>query len=402
MKTNQKGFTLIELLVVIAIIAILAAILFPVFARAREKARQSTCSSNQRQIAAAVQMYCQDHEEVLPASSTVWSDINVDVGVLICPTKGKGTPNGYGYFAGNSSQALGSFSDPSAFGLTTDSNNPVNCITAISDIDYRHSGKVIESFLDGHVATSGIIPGIILYTVYTPPSGCVLWLRPDTLSGDMSTWKDARGNYTMTAGAGTMKPTAVTSGVGGFKAAHCQRANNNGGNDQGQYFYGSISNANTWAGMTVYVVAKTLSSLNSSQAIVGTGGGASWSHSTAGIRWAFAMGSDPSWFGSAGSTNGPAQGLAANTPYIVGWRTDKTGWLVRKNGTALNTTAIADTSFPSNVLNIFIGTEGTQSSDTQTTWSANNDISEVLIFNRKLIDTECQNIESYTKSQYGM
>ena len=53
----RRGFTLIELLVVIAIIAILAAILFPVFARAREKARQTTCTSNQKQIAALVQMY---------------------------------------------------------------------------------------------------------------------------------------------------------------------------------------------------------------------------------------------------------------------------------------------------------------------------------------------------------
>jgi prepilin-type N-terminal cleavage/methylation domain-containing protein len=71
MKTSQKGFTLIELLVVIAIIAILAAILFPVFARAREKARQTTCTSNQRQIAASIQMYCQDHEETFPGSSTI-------------------------------------------------------------------------------------------------------------------------------------------------------------------------------------------------------------------------------------------------------------------------------------------------------------------------------------------
>ena len=58
----KKGFTLIELLVVIAIIAILAAILFPVFARAREKARQTTCANNQRQIAAAIHMYAQDHD----------------------------------------------------------------------------------------------------------------------------------------------------------------------------------------------------------------------------------------------------------------------------------------------------------------------------------------------------
>jgi prepilin-type N-terminal cleavage/methylation domain-containing protein/prepilin-type processing-associated H-X9-DG protein len=63
----RRGFTLIELLVVIAIIAILAAILFPVFARAREKARQSACSSNEKQIALGVMMYAQDYDEVLPA-----------------------------------------------------------------------------------------------------------------------------------------------------------------------------------------------------------------------------------------------------------------------------------------------------------------------------------------------
>jgi prepilin-type N-terminal cleavage/methylation domain-containing protein len=63
---KDRGFTLIELLVVIAIIAILAAILFPVFARAREAARKATCMSNLKQIALAAIMYAQDYDEVLP------------------------------------------------------------------------------------------------------------------------------------------------------------------------------------------------------------------------------------------------------------------------------------------------------------------------------------------------
>ena len=64
MKTRKRvGFTLIELLVVIAIIAILAAILFPVFAQAREKARQATCASNLKQIGLAARMYAQDFDE---------------------------------------------------------------------------------------------------------------------------------------------------------------------------------------------------------------------------------------------------------------------------------------------------------------------------------------------------
>jgi len=64
--SNKKAFTLIELLVVIAIIAILAAILFPVFAKAREKARQITCSSNMKQIGLGYIQYEQDYDEMVP------------------------------------------------------------------------------------------------------------------------------------------------------------------------------------------------------------------------------------------------------------------------------------------------------------------------------------------------
>ena len=66
MHSQRKGFTLIELLVVIAIIAILAAILFPVFAQARAKARQISCLSNTKQMGTATMMYVQDYDETLP------------------------------------------------------------------------------------------------------------------------------------------------------------------------------------------------------------------------------------------------------------------------------------------------------------------------------------------------
>ena len=73
----RKGFTLIELLVVIAIIAILAAILFPVFARAREKARQTSCLSNLKQMGLGVLMYSQDYDEIYPfglSGGQFWHD----------------------------------------------------------------------------------------------------------------------------------------------------------------------------------------------------------------------------------------------------------------------------------------------------------------------------------------
>src|ERR687888_447958 len=80
---RRHGFTLIELLVVIAIIAILAAILFPVFAQAREKGRTAMCQSHLHQLLGAVMMYAQDYDETLPwIQFLTYADFGKPYGVI--------------------------------------------------------------------------------------------------------------------------------------------------------------------------------------------------------------------------------------------------------------------------------------------------------------------------------
>jgi prepilin-type N-terminal cleavage/methylation domain-containing protein len=88
----RKGFTLIELLVVIAIIAILAAILFPVFSRARNKAEQASCMNNQKQIITAVLMYAHDWDDCLFPTQNYVTPLDPyiqNISTWWCPSAGK-------------------------------------------------------------------------------------------------------------------------------------------------------------------------------------------------------------------------------------------------------------------------------------------------------------------------
>jgi prepilin-type N-terminal cleavage/methylation domain-containing protein/prepilin-type processing-associated H-X9-DG protein len=186
---TRHGFTLIELLVVIAIIAILAAILFPVFAQAREKARQTSCLSNTKQLALGVLMYAEDYDEALPPDQNdafvLWPDLLnpyiKNSQVRICPSDTVNGKNSYGLnqsifiddtdFLPNpppASATLALLQTPSATlllgevgtlnDLQTPKPNSFKMVAPDDDEDdptesrpiARHLGRVNLAFFDGH------------------------------------------------------------------------------------------------------------------------------------------------------------------------------------------------------------------------------------------------------------
>ena len=134
-RSKARGFTLIELLVVIAIIAILAAILFPVFARAREAARATSCRSNLKQIGTAMMMYVQDYDETFgrtccgAGTNTGTRDFTEytepyikNLGVLKCPSSSRRTDKtNYGFYSGVASQSLAAIAAPADTVIVSDS-----------------------------------------------------------------------------------------------------------------------------------------------------------------------------------------------------------------------------------------------------------------------------------------
>jgi prepilin-type N-terminal cleavage/methylation domain-containing protein/prepilin-type processing-associated H-X9-DG protein len=187
---KRRGFTLIELLVVIAIIAILAAILFPVFAKAREKARQSSCLSNVKQVSLAMIQYAQDYDECLPqrnlygqqpdtsAARMAWNN-QVQPYVknwqaFMCPSSrvshvlwdcAAGTSYAYN-FCGLAGSSLGKWQYPAETGTLFDwpygcvKYNPVPCTACAAEHSWwpivaaaktcPHNDGINVGYLDGH------------------------------------------------------------------------------------------------------------------------------------------------------------------------------------------------------------------------------------------------------------
>ena len=165
MVTRKRGFTLIELLVVIAIIAILAAILFPVFSKAREKARQAACTSNLKQISLAVQIYTQENDEQFPTALNWPTTIGMSGSkALICTSQGKNDAGGnsYGYSNRLSARKLGEFASPELEVCVAD------CVKEAADrvlyvgtqIDMRHSKKALVAYADTHVELTDSFPAV--------------------------------------------------------------------------------------------------------------------------------------------------------------------------------------------------------------------------------------------------
>lgn len=265
---TREGFTLIELLVVIAIIAILAAILFPVFAKAREKARQNSCMSNQRQINIAIMMWAQDHEEMMPtavlagralagnmtpvliaqlpgATGKIWSELSLDKGVLKCPSEAAAAQNTYGYNKAVSGKALGDI-DPLTSSVTADYNlksTTNNILETPDDLSSRHDGKYICTFVDGHVTIGtglmsfSYIPGIAWAANGTPTRnpaiGPYCWLAADRISpapadgSDLASWAGVAGTVSVT-GNMTGKCTYETNELNNGPIVRFLKARNDG------------------------------------------------------------------------------------------------------------------------------------------------------------------------------
>jgi len=152
----RRGFTLIELLVVIAIIAILAAILFPVFARARENARRSSCQSNEKNIALGFKQYIQDNNERYPAASG-WEGENgisqyvKSTAIYKCPSAPKTGVYDYLYNQNLGGKNENRLENSSLIVLLGESTPSATALSGTAASATRHFDGSNYAFVDGHV-----------------------------------------------------------------------------------------------------------------------------------------------------------------------------------------------------------------------------------------------------------
>jgi prepilin-type N-terminal cleavage/methylation domain-containing protein/prepilin-type processing-associated H-X9-DG protein len=151
-RQPASGFTLVELMVTIAILGMLMYLLSPVLAKAREKARQATCLSNQRQLAMAITMEVKGTSETFPTAQEVWSLVKLGPDILVCPTS-EGQGNSYGYNAAISGRPMAAIPSATSTIVTGDAlpGLPGNIANTPDEYHRRHNKQFIASFVDGHV-----------------------------------------------------------------------------------------------------------------------------------------------------------------------------------------------------------------------------------------------------------
>jgi prepilin-type N-terminal cleavage/methylation domain-containing protein/prepilin-type processing-associated H-X9-DG protein len=157
----RRGFTLIELLVVVGIIGVLAGILVPVLLRAREKGRQATCLSHQRQIAQALLMKAQDNGGRLPDAESAWGALGLPAGVTACPSAA--APGiSYVYNARVAGRTVSGLVAPEDTLLVADGDTPDHVARATGGtFTYRHDKALYAGFADGHVERcTAPLPGL--------------------------------------------------------------------------------------------------------------------------------------------------------------------------------------------------------------------------------------------------
>jgi prepilin-type N-terminal cleavage/methylation domain-containing protein/prepilin-type processing-associated H-X9-DG protein len=265
---SRSGFTLIELLVVIAIIAILAAILFPVFAKAREKARQTSCASNEKQLGLGFVQYVQDYDETFPCGLPAWGGGPLwgtgwagqiypyvrSKGVFMCPddSTSAAAPAVALSYAENTNLTVAEAIGPAKAANSSGLNAPANTVllfeiqgnsgdpsdptegasatgdaTGYSSLRVLPNGQYATGAIAGQAFPVSVLTASPVHTEganYLACDGHVKWARGGRLSGgrnandanlpqDLSGWIQASGTGAMDNGGGGGSATLTFSRI---------------------------------------------------------------------------------------------------------------------------------------------------------------------------------------------